>query len=204
MNESFRLLTIALHCNENNDLPCNPKRARTCFACEARKYSRGWGHNLYNVEMLSYKFWSVWTEIKKSSVGTAGTLVASEKRLTVGLCFAVKITNRASEWEETYGQTLFCQKNYQSSLWVRRDLWSDFAFFLFVTKVTSWACKWEENYGRTKKVKKTTNRACEWGETYSRTCFIFFLLFRGPTLGFKKNFCFIHKVLIHCWNIASF
>ena len=26
-------------CNENNDLPRNPKRARTCFACEARKYS---------------------------------------------------------------------------------------------------------------------------------------------------------------------
>ena len=26
-------------CNENNNLPRNPKRARTCFACEARKYS---------------------------------------------------------------------------------------------------------------------------------------------------------------------
>ena len=86
---------------------------------------------------------------KNSSVGTAGTLVASEKRLMVGLCFAAKITNQACEWEETYSQTLFSQKDYQSSLWVRRDLQSDFAFFLFATKVTNRACKWEENYGQT-------------------------------------------------------
>ena len=26
-------------CNENNDLTWNPKRARTCFTCEAKKYS---------------------------------------------------------------------------------------------------------------------------------------------------------------------
>ena len=26
-------------CNKNNDLPLNPKRARTCFTCEVRKYS---------------------------------------------------------------------------------------------------------------------------------------------------------------------
>ena len=32
---------------------------------------------------------------------------ASEKRLTVGLCFVKKTTNRAFEWGETYGRTLF-------------------------------------------------------------------------------------------------
>ena len=32
-------LEIRRGCNENNDLPQNPKRARTCLACKARKYS---------------------------------------------------------------------------------------------------------------------------------------------------------------------
>ena len=34
---------------------------------------------------------------KNSSIGIAEALVASEKRLTVGLCFAAKITNRVCE-----------------------------------------------------------------------------------------------------------
>ena len=65
---------------------------------------------------------------KNSSIGLAYALVMSEKRLLVRLCFAMKITNRACKWEETYCQTLF---------------------FLFVMKVTNRACEWEENYGRT-------------------------------------------------------
>ena len=42
--------------NENNDLPRNPKRARTCSACKVRKFSWEWGCDLYNVETLSCKF----------------------------------------------------------------------------------------------------------------------------------------------------
>ena len=82
---------------------------------------------------------------KKSSVGTAGTLVASEKRLTVGLCFLVCLSRRlpiglASERRITVGLVLFLKR---------------LTVGLFV--------------------KKTTNRACEWEETFSRTCFIFLL-----------------------------
>ena len=44
---------------------------------------------------------------KNISVGVTGALVASEKRLTVGLCFVKKTTNWACEWGETYGRTLF-------------------------------------------------------------------------------------------------
>ena len=82
---------------------------------------------------------------KNSSIGTAGALVASEKRRTVGLCFLfVCYEGYQSDlqvrgelrwdlfiFEETYGRT-FCQKDYQSSLWVRRDLQSDLFHFLFV------------------------------------------------------------------------
>ena len=57
-NDHYQVATFEIRreCNENNDLPRNPKRAKTCFACEVRKYSWGWGCNLYNVEMLSCKF----------------------------------------------------------------------------------------------------------------------------------------------------
>ena len=158
---------MRIGCKENNDLPRNPKRARTCFACETKKYSWWWGQDLYNVETLSCKFWSIWTEIKTAALAQLGILLCvrrdlqldcvllqrlqidPDKRLTVRLCFAAKITNRAYEWEETYSQPLFFQKDYQTSLWVSGDLQSDFTFVLFVTKVTNWACKWEENYGWT-------------------------------------------------------
>ena len=75
-------------CNENNDLPRNPKRARTCFVCEARKYSWGWGRDLFNVETLSCKFWSVWKEIK--------TAASSEKKLTIGLILFLPSGGRAA------------------------------------------------------------------------------------------------------------
>ena len=67
----------------------------------------------------------------------------SEKRLTVGLCFVKRTTNQACEWVETYGCTLFCQKDYQSSLWVRRDLRSDLFYFLFIILMTNWTCQWK-------------------------------------------------------------
>ena len=64
---------------------------------------------------------------KNSSISTAGTLVASEKRRTVGLCLFFFLWRLpigfASERRITVG--------------------------LFVKKTTNWACEWGETYGRT-------------------------------------------------------
>ena len=64
---------------------------------------------------------------KNSSVGVARSLVASEKRLTVGLGFAAKITNRACEGGKIYGRTFFVvyPEGYQSGLQVREEIQSD-------------------------------------------------------------------------------
>ena len=97
---------------------------------------------------------------KNSSVNTASALVASEKRCTVGLCFlylfVTKVTNRTCKWRENYGGTCFIfketngrtfyQKDYQSSLWVRRDLWLDLFYFLVVIQsANTWLRKKKKN-----------------------------------------------------------
>ena len=74
---------------------------------------------------------------KNSSVGTAVALVASEKRLTVGLCFLFCLLRRlpirlASEMRIMVGLVLFLKR---------------LTVGLFVKKTTNWA--WEETYGRT-------------------------------------------------------
>ena len=70
---------------------------------------------------------------KNSNVASVLVLLReeSEKWFTVKLWFVTKITNRACRWGETYGRTLFCYEDYQLSLWVRRDLWSDLFYFFF-------------------------------------------------------------------------
>ena len=136
-------------CNESNDLPWNPKRARTCFACEARKYSWGWGCDLYNVETLSCKFWSDWTD-KNSSIGQLALMlrVRRDVRSDFGnLCNkqTKKAIGLASERRIMVGLVLFLKrlmvglfvKDYQSSLWVRRDLWSDLFYFLVVIQLAN-------------------------------------------------------------------
>ena len=122
--------------------------------------------------------------------------LASEKRLMVGLCFVKKTTNWAWEWGETYSRTLFCQKDYQLSLGVKRDLQSDFVLskrlpielgseerlmvgLCFVKKTTNQAWEWGETYGQTLFsfflfVTKVTNWACEQEENYSQTYFYYF------------------------------
>ena len=83
---------------------------------------------------------------KNSCVGVTGALVASEKRLTVRLCFVKKTTNWACEWGETYGQTLFffvCYEGYQSGLRVRGELRPDLFYFLFIILMTNWTYQWK-------------------------------------------------------------
>ena len=137
-------------CNENNDLLRNPKRVKTCYTCQARKYSWGWGCDLYNVETLSCKFWSVWTEIKTAALAQLVLLLRVRRDIQSDFAFflfVTKVTNQACKWEEnysgtcfifeeTYGRT-FCQKDYQLSLWVRRDLQSDLFYFLVVIQLAN-------------------------------------------------------------------
>ena len=171
----------------------------------------------------------IWVSLdwdKNSSVGVAGALVASEKRLTVRLRFAAKITNRACEWEETYVQTLFCQKDYQSSLWVRRDLWLDFVYFVchegyqsglrvrgelrsdlfylfFTILMTNWTCQWKR---QTDSIVERRKRAFKKEKKiFFPTCKWFLIwFFTTPHFFIKpkhwngtKRFCSLN---IHHWN----
>ena len=57
---------------------------------------------------------------KHSSVSVASgfSCVAMRREwLTVGLCFAMKITSRACKSGETYGWTLFCYEDHQAGEW---------------------------------------------------------------------------------------
>ena len=153
------------------------KQAKTCFACEARKYSWGWGHNLQILVHLDRD--------KNCSVGIAGALVASEKRLMVGLCFVKKTTNRACEWGETYGRTLF---------------------FLFVTKVTNRACEWEEKYSWTcfyfLFIILMTNWTYQWKRPTDSTVASESLLVARREWALKKKKFLFHPVL-EIWRMRS-
>ena len=113
-----------------------------------RKYSWEWGCDLYNVETLSCKFWSFWTEIKTAALAQLVLLLQMKRDLWLDFAFflfVTKVTNRACKWEENYGGTCFifeetygrtfCQKDFQSSLWERSDLRSDLFYFLVVIQL---------------------------------------------------------------------
>ena len=99
-------------CNKKNDLPWNPKQARTCFACEVRKQT-----------FLRVRVWFV--EYRDALMQILASLDRDKKKQQCRCSWGSLVATRR-EQEETYGRTLFCHKDYQLSLRVRKDLQSDF------------------------------------------------------------------------------
>ena len=113
-------------CNEKNDLPQNPKLARTCsYMWSTETFLRVRVRFVERRDAFMQNFANLDRDKKNSIVGVASSSPAATKRereVTYSRTwFFTKITNRSYEWGETYGRACFLLIRWPIGLASERD-----------------------------------------------------------------------------------